>query len=243
MGSSLIWITGASSGIGASLARTVPWEGARLIGVSRGTPEAGEHLQLDLADVSSWAAMGASFNRELAGFDGDRVAFLHCAGTIDPLGFAGEVDSRAYQSNVLLNSAAPQVLGHLFLAAAREVDAERHLLMLTSGAAKSVYAGWSSYGAGKAAIDQWVRDVGAEQEIRGGVRVLSVAPGTVDTGMQAMLRETTDDDFPNRQKFLDLHESGKLTDPDEVAAQIWDLLGRGLDNGSVVDVRELAKTR
>jgi hypothetical protein len=57
-----------------------------------------------------------------------------------------------------------------------------------------------------------------------------------------MLRETSEDDFPNRQKFLDLHESGKLTDPDQVAGQIWDLLGRGLDNGSVVDLRELTKT-
>ena len=242
MAASLVWISGASSGIGAALARTVPWEGARIIGVSRGAPEVGEHLQLDLTEVSSWAGLGASFNRELAGFDGDRVAFLHCAGTIEPLGFAGEVDSRAYQANVLLNSAAPQVLGHLFLAAAREVEAERHLVLLTSGAAKSVYQGWSSYGAGKAAIDQWVRDAGAEQDSRGGVRVLSVAPGTVDTGMQAVLRETSEDDFPSRQKFLDLHGTGELTDPDEVAGQMWDLLGRGLDNGSVVDLRELAKT-
>ena len=241
MGASLIWVSGASSGIGAALVRTVPWEDARVIGVSRRPPEGGEHLELDLADTSSWGELGASFRRELSGFEGERVAFLHCAGTIDPLGFAGEVDAGAYQANVLLNSAAPQVLGHLFLAAAREVEAERHLVMLTSGAAKSVYPGWTAYGAGKAAIDQWVRNAGAEQDGRGGVRVLSIAPGTVDTGMQAMLRETSEEAFPNRQKFLDLHEAGKLADPDEVAGQLWDLLGRGLDNGSVVDLRELTR--
>ena len=242
MPGSLVWITGASSGIGAALARTVPWEDARIIGVSRGAPEAGEHLELDLTEIPAWAALGASFSRELAAFDGDRVVFVHSAGTLDPLGFAGEVDSRAYQANVLLNSAAPQMLGHLFLAAVREVEAERHLVMLTSGAASSVYAGWSSYGAGKAAIDQWVRDVGAEQEIRGGVRVLSVRPGTVDTGMQAKLRQATEDDFPNRQRFLDLEKSAELTDPDDVARQLWGLLERGYDNGSVVDVREMART-
>ena len=241
MAASLIWITGASSGIGAALARSVPWDDARLITVNRGPAPIGEHLKADLADPGSWDVLGASFADELAGFEGERVVFVHAAGALDPIGFAGEVDARRYQENVLLNSAAPQALGQRFLAAVRDVEAERHVVMLTSGAAKSVYPGWSSYGAGKAAVDQWVRNAGAEQEIRGGVRVLSVAPGTVDTDMQATLRSVSEDEFPNRQKFIDLHEAGKLTDPEDVARDIWGLLDRGLDNGSVLDLRELTQ--
>ncbi|MBW3550598.1 MAG: SDR family NAD(P)-dependent oxidoreductase [Proteobacteria bacterium] len=38
---------------------------------------------------------------------------------------------------------------------------------------------FAAYGAAKAAVDQWVRDVGAEQERRGGVHVVAVAPGTI----------------------------------------------------------------
>jgi len=241
MSAPLIWISGASGGIGRALAATVPWDNSRVIGISRRPLEGADHVEADLADPSSWPAVGASFEKELDGFDGERVVFVHAAGTIEPLGFAGEVDTAAYTANVVLNSAAPQVLGQLFLAAARDLDAARHLVMLTSGAAKSVYAGWSSYGAGKAAIDQWVRDVGDEQSRRGGVHVLSIAPGTVDTGMQEQLRQSSDDDFPSRQKFLDLHAEGKLADPAEVARQIWSLLARDLDNGSVVDLRELAE--
>jgi NAD(P)-dependent dehydrogenase (short-subunit alcohol dehydrogenase family) len=236
----LVWISGASSGIGAAMAATVPWEVARVIGIGRRAPGEGvEHLEADLSDPSSWPAVSASFVTELAEFDGDTVAFVHAAGMIDPMGFAGEVDPEDYAANVVLNSAAPQVLGQAFLAAARDVESARHLVMLTSGAAKSVYPGWSSYGAGKAAVDQWVRNAGAEQEIRGGVRVLAVAPGTVDTGMQRILRETSEDDFPSRQKFVDLHAAGKLSDPTDVARRIWSLLDRGLDNGSVVDLRDL----
>lgn len=242
MGDSLVWITGASSGIGAALARTVPWADARVIAVSRREPPVGEHLEADLAEPSCWAEVGEAFARELAGFDGERVVLVQAAGTLEPVGFAGEVDSDDYQANVLLNSAAPQVLGHLFLAAVRLVEAERHLVLLTSGAAKSVYPGWTSYGAAKAAVDQWVRNAGAEQDLRGGARVLSVAPGTVDTGMQAVLRHTEEDDFPKRQKFVDLHADGKLTDPDDVARDLWALLDRDLDNGSVVDLRELARS-
>jgi benzil reductase ((S)-benzoin forming) len=240
MTESLVWISGASGATGQALVRTVPWAGSRVIGVSRsGTPGA-EHLEADLSEPSGWDAVGASFEKELAGFGGERVVFVHAAGTVEPIGFAGEVDAESYRVNVVLNSAAPQVLGHLFLAAASGVRGARHLVMLTSGAASSVYPGWSSYGAGKAAVDQWVRNAGAEQSVRGGVQVLSVGPGTVDTGMQAQLRDATEHDFPNRQKFVDLHAAGKLADPEDVARGIWGLLDRGLPNGSVIDLRKLA---
>ncbi|MGH3779777.1 MAG: SDR family NAD(P)-dependent oxidoreductase [Pseudonocardiaceae bacterium] len=240
MSTSLVWISGASGGIGQALAKTVPWDGARVIGISRGHPGGSiEHLEADLADPSVWPVIGASFHREMEGFDGEHVAFVQAAGTIVPTGFAAEVDSEAYLRNVLLNSAAPQVLGQLFLAAARSLAARRHLVMLTSGAARSVYAGWSSYGAGKAALDQWVRNVGDEQDERGGVQVLSVAPGTVDTAMQERLRDTPEAAFPSRQKFLDLHRQGRLSDPQQVAVRIWELIDRGLDNGNVVDLRDL----
>ena len=243
MTDSLIWISGASSGIGQALAATVPWDGARVIAVNRRPAEAAsEHLDVDLADPASWAVVGESFRRELASFAGERVVFIHAAGSLDPIGYAADVDRDAYRANVVLNSAAPQVLGQLFLAAARRVEADRHLVMLTSGAARSVYPGWTSYGAAKAAVDQWVRNAGAEQAERGGVRVVAVGPGTVDTAMQAQLRETTPDQFPQRQKFVDLHAGGKLTAPEDAARAIWSLLDRDLANGTVTDLRELSRT-
>lgn len=238
MTASLIWISGASGGIGRALARTVPWQEARVIGIGRQAADGVEHLEADLSDPASWSVVGASFAKELDGFDGERAVFVHASGTIDPIGFAGEVDTDAYVTSVLLNSAAPQVLGHLFLAAAPAVT-RRHVVMISSGAARNVYQGWSAYGAGKAAVDQWVRNVGAEQATRGGAHLLSIAPGTVDTPMQAKLREASEHDFPHRQRFVDLHQTGKLTDPGAVAATIWSLLDRDLATGSVVDVRNL----
>jgi benzil reductase ((S)-benzoin forming) len=239
MSDTLIWISGASSGIGKALAAAVPWSEARLIDISRrGAPDA-EHVEADLSDPSSWPVVTESFRQELEGFSGERVVFVHAAGTIQPIGFAGEVDFDDYSANVVLNTAAPQVLGHAFLAAARNVEAQRQLLMLTSGAAQSVYPGWSSYGAGKAAVDQWVRNVGAEQEERGGVHVVAVTPGTVDTGMQEQIRQTAERDFPKRQKFVELHERGQLADVETVAKDIWSLLDAGLENGAVVDLREV----
>lgn len=240
MTGSLVWISGSSGGIGRALAGTIPWSGTRVIGISREAAGEGvEHLKADLAEPSNWPLVGASFFREMRQFDGEHVAFIHAAGTVEPIGFAAEVDSVAYLRNVLLNSAAPQALGQLFLAAAQPVNAHRYLIMLTSGAARSVYPGWSSYGAGKAAVDQWVRNAGAEQDKRGGVQVLSIAPGVVNTAMQARLRQAQEVDFPSRRKFVDLYEQGKLSDPERVARQIWALIDRDLANGSVVDLRTL----
>lgn len=235
----LVWISGASGGIGRALAAAVPWPGARVIDISRGGAPGLEHVVADLADPASWDAVAASFAMELAAFEGERAVFVHAAGTVEPMGFAADVEPAAYRRNVMLNAAAPQALGQAFVAAATDRPGRRHLVMLTSGAAKSAYPGWSSYGASKAAVDQWVRNVGAEQEIRGGVQVMAVAPGTVDTGMQRLIRETPEDAFPQRQKFVELHDGGKLADPAEVAAGIWTLLDAGLENGSVVDLRNL----
>lgn len=239
MTSALVWISGASSGIGKALAGSIPWN-ARLIDISRRGATGAEHLAADLADPGTWPAVAESFRRELAAFDGERAVFVHAAGTLSPMGFVADVDADAYRRNVLLNSAVPQVLGQAFVAAASGRPGRRQLVVLTSGAARSVYPGWASYGAAKAAVDQWVRNVGAEQHLRGGVEVAAIAPGTVDTAMQAKIRETPEASFPSRQKFVDLHEGGKLADPEEVARKIWGLLeGDLLDNGAVIDLRSV----
>ncbi len=240
MGTTLIWISGASSGIGRGLAQTVPWDDARIIDISRSGAEGLEHVAADLTSAEGWDAAAASFHRELEDFDGERLVFVHCSGTLTPIGFAGEVDHDAYTRQVLLNSASPQILGDAFVAAARDLDVDGHLVMITSGAATSVYEGWSAYGPGKAAVDHWVRTVGAERERRGSrLRVISVAPGTVATAMQAEIRDTPERDFPNVGKFIDLHEAGDLVAPEDAARGIWSLLDRDLDNGSVVDLRDL----
>ena len=242
MTTSLVWITGASSGIGAALVRTVPLPDPHVIDLSRsgGTPDT-EHVPADLATPEGWHEVAAHFADRLRGFDGERVAFVHAAGTLTPIGFAGEVDDAAYEHNVVLNAAAPQVLGHAFIRAVRESGfaGRADLVILSSGAARKPYPGWSSYSAGKAAVDAWVGAVGQEQDARGGqIRVISATPGTVATPMQAEIRETPVEQFPARQKFIDLYESGSLRDPDDAAAALWSLLDDDLANGAIVDIRD-----
>ncbi len=237
----LIWITGASSGLGAALAATVPHDNAHVVSISRSPGADGtEHLPADLTDPASWGAVQNHLLVRLAAFGGSRVVFLHNAGTIDPIGFAGEVDFQRYRANVLLNSAAGQVLGHAFLAAVAEAGftGAVQLAMISSGAAKRPYPGWSAYAAGKAALDHWVRGVGEEQRVRGSsVSVLSVAPGVVATPMQSQIRSSDAGDFPSVEKFHELHDQGQLQDPADAARAVWSVLGRDLASGTVTDIR------
>ncbi|MEV6284331.1 SDR family NAD(P)-dependent oxidoreductase [Kribbella sp. NPDC051770] len=231
----LVWISGASAGIGAALAATVPWAGARVIDLSRRGGSA-EHFAVDLAEPGEWARVERHFAEVLEGFDGERVVFVHNAGTVVPIGTAGVVDAEAYARAVLLDSAAPQVLGQGFLRAVAGLECEKHLVMLTSGAATKAYAGWSAYGAGKAAVDHWVRTVGLEPN---GCRVVAVAPGVVDTAMQGEIRKVDQGAFPAVERFRELDRTGGLVTPEDAAKGIWGLFDRELPSGAVVDLRTL----
>lgn len=237
--SDLVIITGASSGLGLALAGTVPFP-AHVVDISRSgsTDDSTEHISADLSDPSTWQGVGDAVQELIGRHDPGRAVFIHAAGTLDPIGFAGEVDTKAYADNVLVNSAAGQVLGHLFLKAIHGRSGQFDLVMITSGAARSVYPGWSSYGAGKSALDQWVRTVGAEQRERGGVRVSSIAPGVLATAMQRLIRDTAEHDFPEVDRFHALHDQGMLVEPEEAARRIWSLVDAGIDTGTVTDIRE-----
>lgn len=239
MAQNLVIVTGGSSGIGLALVDACPLPDARIIDVSRRGAPGCEHVKADLSDPASWRVVAECFDREIAGFAGERVVFFHNAGTLTPIGFAGEVDAAAYARNVLLNSAAPQVLGDAFLRAAGKTEARCLMVNVGSGAANNPYAGWSSYCAGKAAADHWIRTAGVEQELRGGrIRLFSVAPGVVATPMQAEIRSTAEHDFPQVDQFVDLHDGGVLREPAAVAADLWAMLDTQLDNGAVIDLRD-----
>lgn len=235
----LVFVTGASRGLGLAIARAVPFP-ARVVDVSRSGPPADqglEHIEADLADPVTWNLVREHMKELIAEADPQRLMLIHAAGTLSPIGFAAEVAPDAYQKNVLLNSAAGQVLGQGFLRLAAERSGERALVMISSGAASSVYPGWSGYGAGKAALDQWVRNAGEEQRRSSGVVVAAVAPGVVDTAMQEQIRSTSAQEFPDVERFRRLHDEGDLIAPEVAAERFWRAIQAGLTPGSVVDLR------
>lgn len=236
----LLLVTGGSSGIGRAMLATAPTD-AHGVTISRRSADevARGHIAADLADPASWARVGDVIDALATEREWERITFVQAAGTIAPIGFAGEVDPARYTANVLLNGTAPQALGHRFLGAVSHLGARRELILISSGAAGKDYRGWSSYGAAKAGIDRWVSTVGAEQAMRGGVRVLSVAPGVVDTDMQTTVRASDPRDFPDLARFEALQRDGELVPPEDAARRLWDVIDDPeVTTGSVLDLRD-----
>lgn len=240
----LVFVSGASSGIGAALnARLGSTPDVTVASFSRSEVDSTHHLRVDLAEPARWAEAGQWMESVVERVRPDALWFFHCAATLDPIGFAGEVDADRYAANVVLNSASPQVLGDRFIAMAKGVGVPAVLVHISSGAATKPYPGWSSYCAAKAAVDHWTRTVGQELDTRGDpIRVVSVAPGVVETPMQAEIRDMDESQFPNVQRFRDLKSDGVLRSPDVVARELWDLATRtDLENGAVLDLRDQSR--
>ena len=159
----------------------MPFDGARVVNVARRAHPTLDSVQADLAEPADWDVIAEHLAEELAEFTGSRAIFVHNAFLSDPVGFIGEIDPVAYRRHVLANVAAPVVLGEAFL---RNVPdgVEAGLVMISSAAARVPFAGRAGYGAGKAAIEQWVNVVRSELEHRGSTNwVVAIRPGAVDT--------------------------------------------------------------
>jgi NAD(P)-dependent dehydrogenase (short-subunit alcohol dehydrogenase family) len=55
------------------------------------------------------------------------------------------------------------------------------------------------------------------------IRIAALSPGPFESRMQRAIREASLEDFPSRQKFIDLYEQGLLAHPDSVARKILDI--------------------
>ena len=79
--------------------------------------------------------------------------------------------------------------------------------------------GWSAYCASKAGVALLSQCIAIE-EAESGLRVHALAPGLVDTEMQAMIREASDEDFPMRQRFVEVKESDSFNSIPFIAQHI-----------------------
>jgi benzil reductase ((S)-benzoin forming) len=201
-----------------------------------------EHLEVDLSIPAGWSAVAEALRDKIeSSTDIERAVFVHAAATVSPVGFAGEVDDAAYESAVLLNTVAPQVLGRSFLDATEHLSCLRALVLLSTGRDSGIYPGWSAYKSGKAATDAWaIAEAAAHKDPR--LALISVAPGTVDTDMQAAVRQADEHDFPRVGKFEELSQTGRLSSAEEAAGRIWSLV-EAPPAEPLVDLREWPPTR
>ena len=240
-------LTGASRGLGKALAEQLLARGHHVLALSRrpavvAVPPGAQLTPwaVDLADATPVAQQLALW---LAALDASRVAsatLINNAGVVSQLAPLSGVAADDLVNALRVGLEAPALLTAAFLRATADWAAPRKVVLVSSGLGRRAMAGSASYCAAKAGLDHLARAVALEEAAKpNGARIVSLAPGVIDTDMQVQLRSADPALFPDRANFIGLKEAGRLDSPASAAAKMLAYLDRA-DFGSnpVGDVRD-----
>jgi benzil reductase ((S)-benzoin forming) len=217
-------LTGHTKGLGAALAQQLLERKIPVLALAR---TSSQQLQTDFPELLTQIDIDLSVSSALAAWlqtnalrdylhDCSNVVLINNAGTVAPVGSLSQQDPLEVAAAISLNVSAPLTLAAAVVGAMQ--GKHRRILHISSGAGSGAYAGWSVYCATKAALDHHARAVALDAEE--GVRICSLAPGIIDTDMQATIRATPEERFPSRQRFVDLKREGQLVTPADCAARL-----------------------
>jgi NAD(P)-dependent dehydrogenase (short-subunit alcohol dehydrogenase family) len=242
-------VTGASRGLGAGLAAHFASAGLHLGLCARHRPDLvaktrprahdgrvdpAEPPVVASVDVTDFAAL-ESFAGEVVGRFGRIDLWVNNAGVLEPVGPLAEADPGEVARHLAVNVTGTAYGTMVFARHVATRPGGGVLVNLSSGAGTRPYAGWAPYCAGKAAVEM-VSAVAALEERRHGLRAYALAPGLVDTEMQAAVRATDERRFPEVGRFVRAKEEGAFNSPAWVAERILEL-AFGDDPGDSVHVR------
>ena len=244
-------ITGSSRGLGAALVAQRLLPGHRVLGIARQTnpalqaqaDAAGVPLEQWPLDLTDGMAAAQRLQDWLAGLDGSQIAsatLINNAGVVGQLAPLDQVPLSGLSQALRVGLEAALLLTAAFLDASRDWPGARRVLNISSGLGRNAMAGSAVYCAAKAGMDHFSRAVALEQAAQANpARIVAMAPGVIDTDMQAELRGSDPALFPERSRFLQLQADGVLVSPQDCAARLLARLERA-DFGRVVvaDIRD-----
>ncbi len=248
----LFIVTGASRGMGAALVEQLLADaGHTVLGIARRPNDAlaavaarsGATLEQWQADLAEPIGVAARLHDWLAARDGARFAeatLVNNAGVVTTVGALEDCSLEELSTALRVGLEAPLLLTATFLRATARWHGERRVLNVSSGLGRRAMAGQATYCAAKAGMDNLSRAVALDQAlVANGAKIVSLAPGVIDTDMQTKLRSGSPAGFPEQQTFVKLKESGQLTSSRDAAARVLAYLGRA-DFGAnpLADVRD-----
>ena len=170
----------------------------------------------------------------------DAVTLINNAGVVPTPGPLAGAALDELSNALRVGVEAPLLLSAAFLRATAGWGVPRKILNISSGLGRRAMAGSAAYCAAKAGMDHYSRALALEEAAwPDGARVVSLAPGVIDTDMQGQLRGADPALFPERELFARFKEGGLLDSPQRAAAKVLAWLDRP-DFGAhpVADVRD-----
>ena len=217
-------VTGASRGIGESIARLFVSEGASVALVARDAErlarlahELGRHGGRALAvpaDVAEAEAAAEAVERAYEGLEG--IDALVNAAAIDCEWLpTAELSVESWDRTIAVNLSGAFYVSRAALPL-MTAGGGGAIVNVTSVAAHRVWPHDVAYGVSKAAVEMLTRTIAVEYAGRG-IRANCVAPGVIDAGMTDVI-----DDRDERERLISMHPLGRMGRPEEVAeAALW----------------------
>lgn len=244
-------LTGSSRGLGLAMARQLCAGDARLLCLARTPVDALDVLArergaallqwpVDLADPGPVATRVQAWLQALDPAQLASATLVNNAGVIGRLGPLDPAAPEDVAATIRVDLEAPLQLSAAFLTATRHWEMPRKILNISSGLGRRAMAGSALYCAAKAGMDHFTRCVALDEARRpNGVRIVALAPGVIDTGMQTALRAGDPELFPEHGNFVALQTQGRLSSPEEAAAQVLAYLRRpDFGDQTIADVRQ-----
>jgi benzil reductase ((S)-benzoin forming) len=236
----IYYITGTSRGLGFALATEIlKSEENLVIGIGRVSsiehPNY-KHKRLDMSDTVEVSKFRFGEHAKVS-----KVVLINNAGTLGEIKSLGNLDNKELVGALHVNLVSPMVLSNNFMKAYQDKpEVEKILLNISSGAAVNPYDGWAAYCTSKAGLNMMSHVLKKESEVKGyqNFKILSVAPGIIETNMQEQIRKTSQDDFSMVDKFLDLKNSNQLQTTEETAVKLLDLINQNAGEKVYLDLRD-----
>ena len=251
MAKKLFVVTGASRGMGAAIAEQLLAPDHVLLCISRKRSDAlassataagavCEQWSLDLSQPVEAAAKLQAWISTLDGAAFESAALINNAAALTRIGPIDEDSDADLASALRVGLEAPLVLSAAFLRATRAWTADKRVLNISSGLGRRAMAGSAAYCATKAGMDHLTRAMALDEANRpNGAKLVSLAPGVIDTDMQVHLRAGDEAGFPEKANFVGLKEKGQLTSATDAAARVLAYLARAdFGASAVADVRD-----
>jgi benzil reductase ((S)-benzoin forming) len=237
------FITGSSFGIGKDLTEHILQKPqAHVYGFARHQTITHPHYSHQIIDFSNINDL-KQFTFPVPSQVPNKLVLINNAGIIGDINFVGHKSTDKIIDTFLVNTVAPGVLINQFIKQFEHLtNVEKIILNISSGAGRHPISSWAEYCASKAAIDMYSEVFNEEQIYNDShsIRIFSVAPGIVDTNMQAEIRNSNEQRFPFYNTFVNYHKNKLLTPAHEIAKQLLHIL----DNPSnfqevILDLRQL----
>lgn len=175
-------VTGASQGVGLSVAQLLLEHGWTVYAHYRTAPASISHPNIHWWQADFAQDLPANVVSELTQI-GPIDALIHCAG-IASLGRVSTVERSSWELHMSVNLHTPVELTAALLPQLRSDSG--HLVYINSGAGMRTNPEWGAYSASKFAARAWCDALRHEEPM---IRVTSVFPGRIDTGMQRSIVE------------------------------------------------------